>query len=76
LKLWKKELFVRLFFEFIFTKLQKVIERINIKREPLKTMDAIYFLNPTSMDQLLKDFEDPKEPQYGDVHLFFTSSKF
>jgi hypothetical protein len=53
-----------------------VVEKIDIQREPVPSMDAIYFITPTqtSMDLLLKDFEDADEPQYGHAHLFFTSS--
>ncbi len=53
-----------------------MVEKIDIQREPVPSMDAIYFITPTqtSMDLLLKDFEDADEPQYGHAHLFFTSS--
>jgi len=52
-----------------------LVENINISRQPLPQMEAIYFLSPSpeSISALIKDFENPKEPQYGVVHLFFTS---
>eukprot|EP01114_Cavostelium_apophysatum_P002022 TRINITY_DN1176_c0_g1_i1.p1 TRINITY_DN1176_c0_g1~~TRINITY_DN1176_c0_g1_i1.p1 ORF type:complete len:627 (+),score=182.39 TRINITY_DN1176_c0_g1_i1:2117-3997(+) len=52
-----------------------LVENIDIKRQPLANMDAIYFLAPTtkSIDSLLKDFEDERYPQYGRAHLYFTS---
>lgn len=54
-----------------------MVEKIDIARQPLPKMDAIYLLTPKadSLDKLIADFKDPKNPQYGVVHLFFTSSK-
>ncbi len=53
-----------------------VVEKIDIDRQPLPKMDAIYLLTPKadSIDKLIKDFSDPKNPQYGFAHLFFTAS--
>jgi len=52
-----------------------LVEKIDIKRQPLPKMDAIYLLSPksTSIDALIKDFEDVKNPQYGTAHIFFTT---
>jgi len=52
-----------------------LVENISIARQPLPKMDAIYFLTPKeeSINLLLRDFKDPKNPQYGAVHLFFSS---
>lgn len=59
-----------------FKKTTLVVEKIDIPRQPLPQMEAIYFLSPTekSIDDLISDFENLKEPQYATVHLFFTSS--
>jgi syntaxin-binding protein 1 len=55
-----------------------VVEKITIARQPLPKMDAIYLLTPKPdvIDQLINDFKNPKEPQYGVVHLYFTSRNF
>lgn len=52
-----------------------MVEAINIPRQPLPQVDAIYLLTPTkeSIEFLIADYADKKKPQYGDVHLFFTS---
>jgi len=52
-----------------------LVEKIDVARQPLPSLEAIYFLSPTreSVDALIKDFENKKEPQYAAVHLFFTS---
>ena len=41
----------------------------------LQEMEVIYLVTPTTetVNLILKDFKDPKRPQYGDVHLFFLS---
>jgi hypothetical protein len=52
------------------------VENLGITRQPLPSADAIYFLTPCedSVNRLIEDFKDPKEPQYGTVHLFFSST--
>src|SRR5690242_15205737 len=52
-----------------------VVEKIDISRQPLPNMEAIYFLSPTdeSINLLIQDFKNEKSPQYRAVHLFFTT---
>lgn len=51
------------------------IERLELSRKQFPKMHAIYFLSPTeeTIEALLKDFVNPKDPQYGNVHLYFTN---
>lgn len=51
------------------------IERLELSRKQFPKMHAIYFLSPVeeSINSLLKDFSNPKDPQYGNIHLFFTN---
>ena len=51
------------------------IERLDLVRKPFPNMHAIYFITPTddSIDRIMKDYENPKAPQYGSIHLFFTN---
>uniref|UniRef100_A0A7S4GN00 Uncharacterized protein n=1 Tax=Oxyrrhis marina TaxID=2969 RepID=A0A7S4GN00_OXYMA len=52
-----------------------VVETIEKPRQSLPSLDALYFLTPTmtSVRNLQKDFKDPKRPQYGNIHIFFSS---
>lgn len=49
-----------------------VVENILIPRQPLRKLDAIYFLSPTkeSVEALIKDW-DREKPLYAHAHLFF-----
>jgi len=51
------------------------IERIELGRKPFPQTHAIYFVSPTeqSVNSIIKDFIDPSDPQYGNIHLFFTN---
>jgi len=51
-----------------------IVENLNINRQPFPQMEVVYFITPTiaSVNRVLKDFEDPKKPRYGAVHLVFT----
>jgi syntaxin-binding protein 1 len=51
------------------------IERLDLVRKPFPNMHAIYFISPTddSVDRVIKDFDNGKSPQYGNIHLFFTN---
>eukprot|EP01117_Protostelium_nocturnum_P003438 TRINITY_DN1446_c0_g1_i1.p1 TRINITY_DN1446_c0_g1~~TRINITY_DN1446_c0_g1_i1.p1 ORF type:complete len:630 (-),score=247.36 TRINITY_DN1446_c0_g1_i1:73-1929(-) len=51
-----------------------LVEPIQIKRQPLPKLEAIYFLTPIeeSIQGLIEDFSDAKHPQYAAAHLFFT----
>jgi hypothetical protein len=51
------------------------IEKLDLVRKKFPKMHAVYFLSPTedSVDKLIKDYADPKAPQYGSVHVFFTN---
>lgn len=51
------------------------IERLELSRKQFPKMHAIYFISPTteSVESVLKDFSNPKDPQYGNVHLYFTN---
>lgn len=46
-----------------------------LRRQPLPTMTACYFLTPTveSVNRLLFDYRNKKAPMYGSIRLFFTS---
>ena len=50
------------------------IESIYNKRHPFPNYTVIYFLSPTdrSCELLAADFEDPKKPTYGRIHIYFT----
>jgi syntaxin-binding protein 1 len=50
-----------------------LVESIEKPRQPLPNVEAIYFLSPSpaSVDALVRDYA--KKPQYGDVHLFFST---
>lgn len=54
------------------------IERLHVKRKRFPKTDAIYFISPSvkSVNHIIEDFwhqKDPNKPQYGGVHLCFTS---
>eukprot|EP00920_Eleutheroschizon_duboscqi_P017438 GHVT01041640.1.p1 GENE.GHVT01041640.1~~GHVT01041640.1.p1 ORF type:complete len:366 (-),score=70.72 GHVT01041640.1:35-1132(-) len=51
-----------------------VVEQITRQRQPLSGLDVIYFLTPEPkvVELLLKDFQDVANPQYRNVHLFFS----
>lgn len=50
-----------------------LVENIDLSRKRFPDMDAIYFLSPTenTINAIIKDFKDPKLPQYKAIHLFF-----
>lgn len=55
-----------------------VVEKIDIARQPLPNLEAIYFLTPKpeSVEALINDFkrkEKDRPYMYAAVHLFFTS---
>lgn len=51
------------------------IERLELGRKPFPQTHAIYFISPTeqSINSIIKDFIEPSDPQYGNIHLFFTN---
>ena len=51
------------------------LEKLELKRKRFPKMQAIYMLTPTSksIDLLLDDFSNKSNPQYGLIHLFFSS---
>lgn len=51
------------------------VERHEFDRKKFPKSDAIYFISPTkqAIQRIIKDFSDPLKPQYGGVHLCFTS---
>ena len=51
------------------------LERLDVKRKHFPSMHAIYFITPTesSIDALINDYANPKEPMYGNIHLFFSN---
>jgi hypothetical protein len=55
-----------------------VVEDVEVNRQPLSKLEAIYFLSPSaeSVDALIRDFdpEVKKRLMYSAVHIFFTSS--
>eukprot|EP01116_Phalansterium_solitarium_P008929 TRINITY_DN228_c0_g1_i1.p1 TRINITY_DN228_c0_g1~~TRINITY_DN228_c0_g1_i1.p1 ORF type:complete len:622 (-),score=229.14 TRINITY_DN228_c0_g1_i1:152-2017(-) len=52
-----------------------LVEKIDIKRQPIPNLEAIYFLTPTeeSVQLMCDDFKDARRPQYAAAHLFFTA---
>eukprot|EP01113_Clastostelium_recurvatum_P022373 TRINITY_DN2667_c0_g1_i1.p1 TRINITY_DN2667_c0_g1~~TRINITY_DN2667_c0_g1_i1.p1 ORF type:complete len:620 (-),score=203.59 TRINITY_DN2667_c0_g1_i1:32-1732(-) len=52
-----------------------VVEKIDIMRQPLPNLEAIYFITPTveSIDLFINDFKKKDKPMYAAAHLFFTS---
>eukprot|EP00918_Siedleckia_nematoides_P051764 GHVU01113286.1.p1 GENE.GHVU01113286.1~~GHVU01113286.1.p1 ORF type:complete len:186 (+),score=41.28 GHVU01113286.1:914-1471(+) len=51
-----------------------VVEMIHKKRQPLPSLDAVYFLSPDSetVKILCDDFRNAKKPMYKSVSLFFS----
>lgn len=54
-----------------------VVEEILKEREPIPSMEAVYFITPSeeSVTALLKDFEHPNRPSYRSAHVYFTNCK-
>lgn len=52
-----------------------LVEDINKRRQPLPTMDAVYYIQPTKENvvMLLSDMSG-KTPLYRDAYVFFSSS--
>ncbi|CAD8085369.1 unnamed protein product [Paramecium sonneborni] len=51
------------------------VEKLELGRKPFPKLHAIYFISPTqeSIQRVLDDFKDKKNPQYGVVHLFLSN---
>merc|ERR1712178_611900 len=52
-----------------------IIEDLMKKRQPMRTKDVIYFLEPceTSIRKLISDWQSPNKLSYRNAHIFFTS---
>ncbi|KAL4592808.1 hypothetical protein LXL04_005813 [Taraxacum kok-saghyz] len=52
-----------------------LVEQIQKRRQPLPSMDAVYYIQPTkeNVDKLLADMSG-KSPLYRDAYVFFSSS--
>jgi len=52
-----------------------LVEKLDLNREPMAGMEAIYFVSPSyeSMKRICADFADPAEPKYDAAHIFLTS---
>lgn len=51
-----------------------MVEDLHKRRQPIPTMEAIYMMSPSdeAIRILMKDFENPKNPNYKAAHVFFT----
>jgi hypothetical protein len=51
------------------------VEKLEIARQPMPSLHAIYFITPCadSVQAMIDDFKDPKKPRYAFAHIFFTS---
>ncbi|EKX52395.1 Sec1 family protein B, partial [Guillardia theta CCMP2712] len=52
-----------------------LIENVELDRQPMPNMHAIYFLTPSwsSVKRLCSDFQEGKPPKYAAAHVYFTS---
>lgn len=51
------------------------LKDLNLVESRFPCTPAIYFVSPSekSVNALIKDFKDPKLPQYASAHVFFSS---
>lgn len=49
------------------------VESLELKRQSFPNFNVIYFVKPTkeSIDKIVNDFKDEKNPMYNEIHLFF-----
>lgn len=54
-----------------------VVEDLLKNREPLTSLEAIYFItpNPKSVLALIEDFSNSEIPKYKAAHVYFTEGK-
>jgi hypothetical protein len=69
---WAESIIVDIYFLLVL-----VVEDLNKNREPLPSMDAVYFITPCekSIGTLIRDFSSPGKPMYKNAHVFFTEGK-
>ena len=50
------------------------VEKLEMGRQKFPNYQALYFVSPTktSVERIIKDFEDKANPQYKRIHIFFS----
>lgn len=51
------------------------VEKLELGRKPFPKLNAIYLISPSekSIQTLMDDYKDKKNPQYGSVHILLSN---